>query len=334
MPKSTKHLALARQWQLLNLIPTRMPGITARELTERLKDEGFSVSKRTVERDLNELSLQFGLATNTINDRPPFKWYYATQRNINLGSIELIDAVSLALAGDILQQMLPQNMLQSISGKIEQARNKLKSIKGNPMAKWSEKIRFVSPTLTFLQPKIRAKVMEEVQTALVNERQLKVSYASFNEKPKRMVLHPLGLVLRGQVSYLVAKVDSYDDVRLFAVHRIESVKLLDEDIKIPEGYSLDDYIDQGGMDFGLGREFKLKAILEKALAMYLSETPLSGDQKINYKNNQWQLTATVRDSWQLHFWILSQGSKITITQPKKLRNRIIDELEQCLGNYR
>ena len=36
MPKAPQHHALARQWQLLRLLPTNPPGITARELMRLL----------------------------------------------------------------------------------------------------------------------------------------------------------------------------------------------------------------------------------------------------------------------------------------------------------
>ena len=44
MPKAAQHHALARQWQVLRLLPTKPPGITSRELVEKLEHEGFTVT--------------------------------------------------------------------------------------------------------------------------------------------------------------------------------------------------------------------------------------------------------------------------------------------------
>jgi hypothetical protein len=41
MPKAAKHFAVSRQWQMLNLIPTRESGITVRELAACLAEDGF-----------------------------------------------------------------------------------------------------------------------------------------------------------------------------------------------------------------------------------------------------------------------------------------------------
>ena len=334
MPRAAKHLALARQWQMLNLIPTRAPGMTATELTAQLAEEGFTVSKRTVERDLNELSRQFGLTTQSPTGKPPFGWYYASGKRTDLGSVELVDAVSLALAGDVLEEMLPASMLGAVSGKITRAREKLKSLQRHPMAKWSEKVRFVPPTLMFQPPKIRPKVMEGVQQALVEERQLEVRYAAFNEKPRRLTLNPLSLVLRGPVPYLLATVHTYTDVCHFAVHRMEQALPGASPAIVPKGYSVDEHIRSGGLNFGSGKSLNLKAVLSHELATYLSETPLSADQKISFRNDRWQLSATVQDSWQLQFWILSQGRGITITSPKSYQARIRAELEAACSTYR
>jgi len=45
------------------------------------------------------------------------------------------------------------------------------------------------------------------------------------------------------------------------------------------------------------------------------------------------LTATIKDSWMLQFWILSQGAEITVLQPKELRARIRDSLRAALSSY-
>ncbi len=60
MPKSSLRLAVARQWELLKKLPARGPGLTASQITAWLKAQGYPVSKRAVERDLNDLSANFG----------------------------------------------------------------------------------------------------------------------------------------------------------------------------------------------------------------------------------------------------------------------------------
>ncbi|NIE76738.1 WYL domain-containing protein [Pantoea sp. Ap-967] len=75
MPFATTRATLSRQWALLRQLPSRSPGVTSAELVWRLRDVGFNVSKRTVERDLNELSLIFALERN--DKSIPFGWHWS-----------------------------------------------------------------------------------------------------------------------------------------------------------------------------------------------------------------------------------------------------------------
>ena len=331
MPRSSNHLALARQWEMLKHLPARPPGITARHIAERLRDDGFEVTKRTVERDLVDLSGQFGIACN--DDSKPFGWYWLPGKQYDFASVDLVDAVSLTLASEVLERMLPKEMLTTLRPKMQQAKRKLELLREHPLVRLPEKLRYVPDGLPFSPPPIQTGIFQSLQEALLEERQVEVRYAPFNAKPKAMRLHPLSLIQRGPVPYLVATAYDFEDVRLYAIQRFESVTVTTQAIRIPKGYSIDRALQEGLTQFGDRGSIRLKAQLSPELATYLSETPIATDQKIQYKKDNWQLTATVRDSWQLQFWILSQGSAITIQNPKHLRERIKQELTNAIQQY-
>jgi len=64
LPSNSTRNTLARQWELLRQLPSKGPGITRSDLLERMKDAGYRVTKRTIERDLVELSRLFPLTCN------------------------------------------------------------------------------------------------------------------------------------------------------------------------------------------------------------------------------------------------------------------------------
>jgi len=65
---------LMRQWQLLQLLPQHGPGATVSELLAALQDQfQVQVGRRTVERDLETLSLVFPLDCN--DKSKPFGWF-------------------------------------------------------------------------------------------------------------------------------------------------------------------------------------------------------------------------------------------------------------------
>lgn len=331
MPKSSNHLALARQWEMLKNLPARAPGVTSREICALLGESGYEVSKRTVERDLTDLSLQFGIVCNDTSK--PYGWHWLPGRHLEFDSIEIGDAVSLALAEDVLKQMLPSSMLQGFRPRFEQARRKLSAVSKLPVARLKEKLRYVPTTLNFQPPSINSDLFEVIQEALIKDYQIEGLYAPFQVKAKKLRLNPLGLVQRGNTAYLLATGIDFDDVRHYAIHRFESVIVLDQKVKVLPGFSLDAHIAAGGLEFGRGVEVRLKAWLSNELATYLAEAPISLDQKLSYKKERWQLVATVHDSWQLQFWIMSQGAGIQVLEPKVLREKIKECLSSAVQGY-
>jgi predicted DNA-binding transcriptional regulator YafY len=333
MPKADTRPALARQWELLKCLPRHPPGATVASLTERLGSIGFIVSKRTVERDMNTLASVFGIRCNDVAET--FRWHWIEGQSLDLPGLDFADALSLTLIEDLLGELLPVAMIDGLKTKFAQARDRLAGAKGNRYVPWRERMRYVPPTLPFQPPKIVPHVLTLVQTGLIEERQLNVTYSSVDSSSAReFTLHPLAFVQQGAVAYLVATAYDFTDPRLYALHRISSVHLLDERARRPEGFSLDAYLAQGGMQFGEGSVIRLKAEVTAKLGCYLEECPLAADQKLVAKTKDvYLLKATIKDSWLLQFWILSQGAEITVVQPKELRMRIRSGLQAALSSY-
>jgi predicted DNA-binding transcriptional regulator YafY len=177
-------------------------------------------------------------------------------------------------------------------------------------------------------------ILREVQEALLHSRQLQVVYPSVDHKVGRdLLLHPLALLQQGVRTYLVATAFDYGEPRYYAVHRIVSAEVLEAPALRPEGFSLDRFLERGGAQFGVGQSLTLKADLSETLAQLLEETPLSRDQKITRGKKGPFLTATVFDSWQLKFWILSQGPEIVVRQPPALRRELIARIEAMRAAY-
>lgn len=177
-------------------------------------------------------------------------------------------------------------------------------------------------------------MLETVQDALLADRQLEVEYRKFDaEESSKLTLHPLGLVQRGPAIYLVATAFDYQDVRLYALHRFQAATKTGNPVKLPESFTLDAHISGGALQFGNGSTLRLEAALSDGLAQILRETPLSEDQQIEVQDGVINLTATVADSWQLRWWILSQGDGIEVTAPGSLREEIALSLKQAAEQY-
>ncbi|MFP3526987.1 hypothetical protein SB912_31305, partial [Pantoea sp. SIMBA_072] len=83
------------------------------------------------------------------------------------------------------------------------ARNYLQGVGANGLADWSRRVRALPNGKTLMPAAVLPEVWAHVSSALLERRQLQVSYRSRSKnsiKPFR--LHPAGLVSRHAISYL------------------------------------------------------------------------------------------------------------------------------------
>jgi predicted DNA-binding transcriptional regulator YafY len=334
MSSAKSHATLSRQWELLSIIPKRGLGKSAAELTQVLKDAGFQVTKRTVERDLNDLSRIFLLQTD--DSQKPQLWCWLNERKIQYPGISVAEAMILQIVEGTLKQMLPPNMLTSLSGQFQQARTKLQALEeSNQNARLLDKIAVVSPSLPMSPPNTPTAHYEEVQKALSANLQLKARYTSVKDlQTKEYVLNPLGLVQRGHITYLVASIEPYSDIRLLALHRFELLALEETPLQEPQGFDFVDYLKSGALQFANEQIIELQARVRPELSRLLSEAPISADMTLTSETDGWfSLKATVHHGWQLEWWILSHSSQIEVIAPAALRQKVITKLRETQSLY-
>ena len=333
MPRNDKQSVLLRLFELLKQLPSRGAGKTALELTKALNDAGYDITKRQVERDLNELMEAFPLDRN--DSSIPHGWKWGAGASVDLPGMTITEALSLCLVEEALKPLLPVSMLEGLETRFQQAKKQLAALsKENRKAKWASKVRTVTPAMPLLSPEIDSTVLATVQEALLSDVQIDMEYRAMgSEETKQMQMSPLALVNRGTVIYLVATAFEYEDVRLYAMHRIHNATRTKHAVKRPANFDLDVYIQTGGLHFGNGKMIRLSAWVSKNLEIILEETPLSQDQKLVISGDKVKLTATVSDSWQLIWWLLSQGADIEVTAPVALRKKMGRLLVDAAAQY-
>lgn len=310
--------------------------VTQAEIVNELKGNGYGVEKHQIWRDLTELSQIFPQLERNDNSHgeAPAKGLAYGYRWVGKDAppetgMTIPEALSLALVQRYLSTALPATLTSALDTWFDAAQRTLELHKKSPTTKWIEKIAVVPPAQPLLAPAISREVLNVVHEAVIKEEQIKVVYRSAGEEEKELVLHPLGLIQRGPVSYLAAGTFQYDDARLYALHRMISAESCHEPIRKPADFKINEYADEQG-HFGSGKWLTLKARVSSELGRVLGETRLEEGQILSDPNSDgWvHLTARVRDTWQLRWWILGQSDEIEILAPKALRR----DVEQALGD--
>ncbi len=328
---------MLRHWHMLGMVPRYPVKTTARELLEKLEVRGLYATKRTIERDLHDLSLVFPLRLDERSK--PYGWSWRQDAaEFNVPGLTADEALALALAERFLDALLPGSVVEHMRPRFDNARKVLNGLpKTRGAGSWLEKITVVPATQELLPPKIAAGVQQVVADALLAAQRIEVSYQRpFEPNPAAMTVSPLGLVQRGAVTYLVCTVFEYDEPRILALHRIKSAKALEDSVvRVPDGFTLDGYVRDGAFGFGNGGSLKIELLFRGGTGNHLQETPLSRDQRlVSVSDEEMRLTATVTDTPQLRWWLLGFGGRVEVLRPAGLRREMAAEAEELAGMYR
>lgn len=331
----TNQTTLFRQWHMLRRIPRYPQKVTVQSIRDHLRGEGIEVTERTLQRDLNELSRLFPLASD--EREKPFGWSWRKDaKSFDLPGLSVAEALTWVMAEQHLAPILPVSMMELLQPCFRSAHERLDNEPTPHRGQsWLNKVRTVPPTQPLIAPEISPDVQRLISEALLHEQQIEVQYRRKNEStPTRYQIHPLALIQRGSILYLYARFADYDNARSLAVHRIESVQRLDTPATPPEGFDLDTKIAEGVWGFGGEQSLSLVLRFYDKKGEHLRETPLSKDQDIQAENEATLIVkATVPDTPQLHWWLLGFGDGVEVVAPESLRHDLSETCQRMAARY-
>lgn len=332
----TNQDTLVRQWHMLRLVPRYPQKATVQSIHSALQAEGFETTQRTVQRDLNELSLVFPLMAD--DREKPYGWSWQKDAaNFNLPGLTIPEALTMALAEQQLALLLPASMVHELQPHFDAAHKRLKAEPQPHRGRsWLDKVRIVPPTQPLLSPKIRPEVQTVITEALLHERQVDIEYRKRGES-KNVVyrVHPLAMVQRGPMLYLYCRLFDYEDTRILAMNRVMAATLLDEAAVFPKDFSLNEKVEAGVWDFGGGGKCRIELVFDPERGDHLLETPLSKDQQAEeLENGGLKVIATVADTPQLRWWLMAFGDCVEVIAPENLRAELFGTAQSMCDKYR
>jgi predicted DNA-binding transcriptional regulator YafY len=322
-----------RQITMLSLVPRRSPGTTTETLRHALADRDFDVNLRTIQRDLVKLSASFPLICD---EGDPPRWYWAPHaESINLPGHDSLSALSWQLIEQHLQPLLPRSLSREIKPHFDAARGFLESVAAGNFQRWTRRARILPRSMQLTPPEISPDVLDAIYQGLLERRQVEVDYTNrSSDDARRMILHPLALVVRDSVHYLLATVWDFTDIRQLVLHRMSAACLLDAPATEPQDFDLDDYIRRGGFDYSSGESIDLVARFDGYAGKALLETPLTPEQDHEVLDDgRIEVRATVDDSEQLRWWLMGFGSAVEVVAPQSLREDMRTEAEALRKRY-
>jgi predicted DNA-binding transcriptional regulator YafY len=188
---------------------------------------------------------------------------------------------------------------------------------------------------------IDANRMATITQSIIDEKWLEIRYRNASDVVNQSRVKPLGLVLEGARSYLVAQFEhfeaTHDPARTLAISRIEMASNTGESFSYPSGFSLDQYMASQPTGWGTGKLIRVKLSVLPYVARILAESPLGDEQTVkpdDEDDDDWTIEATVMESERLVWWLLSFGAGVEVVAPLALRERVEKELKTAASLYR
>jgi hypothetical protein len=242
--------------------------ITTAEIKMRLAERGYDADVRTIQRDMTTLETKFPLICQM--DGRTNHWSWARHHpGLDIPRLETPTAITLLLVRDYLLPLLPKPISDELAPYFEKAK---KVLKGTKLEQWGRRVRMIRRGPTLKPPTVAPAVLDAVYRALLEDLQLEADYRSRNaSEAGRTRVHPLGLVTKEDVLYIVATQDDDQDARQVALHRMSRAETLELPTKAPPGCTLKASIEEERFAYPVDEEkLRLVAAFDETTAAHLT----------------------------------------------------------------
>jgi hypothetical protein len=304
---------------ILQNIPRYPKKITTRELLERVSEQGIASNMRAIQRDLEFMSGTGLFAIGADTSSKPTGWYWLKDSaEPNTKVMDINTAIAFELMRLSVGELLPGTTRRHIEPYFLLATELLKG-----QSNWHKKIAYSKRPVSQL-PDIndhdRELLFEAIDTGMcisasighLTENQIIFKFAE--------VIHPLGLMVNEQRTYLVFTLFKGKKIFSAPLHRIRDVTILQQTISAPKGFDLEYYVNSDPLNRCFQRSIELVMEVTNAVANYLYENPLGAHQHITtLEQNRYRVSAIVDDTNQLRTTLRSFGRGVDIISPEKIR---------------
>ena len=158
-------------------------------------------------------------------------------------------------------------------------------------------------------------------------------YSAGRNVTTRRKIEPYHLRLVDGAWYCIGFCQERQEVRTFAMDRILSLAITDEEFEIPETFSIEEYLgDSWVIERGTPRRISIE--FDSSQVPYLREKQWHHSQEINtLSDGGFRMTVTTGSLGEIMRWVLSLGSHAKVIEPEDLRQQIAEELDRARRNY-
>ncbi len=312
-----------RQIYILSLLSENPKGYTADEIRERLLSWDVKVSKRTITRDIDDLSMNYGIGEE---DRGGKTYFYADKYTLKNVDLTIGDLASLAFAKEMLLGYEHLDMgKQAISfiDKIIEGSASLNQMQFDKLCGHFKQIGKNSGNVD----RVDAKIEKMIQNAIDNKNKVEIDYYSFSsDESTKRVIHPYRLILLDSYLSVEAYCELRDDVRTFRLARIKNVKVQDEHFTEVLKEERKAFLNLTG-----GKIEDMELIFTGKSIRYVKEYEASRAKQLKEESDGLHFYQNAAIAPDVIRWIRAFGPEVTVVKPQWLAQQLKEEAKMRLG---
>lgn len=327
MPAANNKDTLERIINMMQLIPIAPRWTTAKRLFLALEARGYSVSKRTIERNLSDFATVFGLISSESPEGN--KWSFGTDSEFGfIPAMSAEEALTIQMAKQHLNQHLPNSLFGTLEGVFKKADDVLKQ--SDELSQWQNKIAVVPPGLAIDTKEVSQDILDVLYQAILENKQVELCYR--DGEPR--IINIMGIIVRDKKLVLPVIYHGHNDVRLMLAHRISTIKLLDANYKT-NSFSLAQYVNSQAAETLISSDdISLKLKVKGYANLLLTESSIGKNQTLGEKVDGWaEFEVTLKHTYELEHWLKSHIQDIQIISPKSVRDRVLTQLSKALEQH-
>lgn len=321
-----RNAEVIRQWKILKTIETGRFTSSARLAEEH------GVTERTVRRDIEALQeAGFPLYDDRADGKKVWRLVEGYQQKLVQG-FTLAELAALHFSRNMLAFLGGAPFAQDLESAFQKIREALPA-KSLPFLTRIQELFSARPD-PWKDYSKKQDVIASLIEATLNQRQARIAYYSFSSRrTKSYTLDPYRLVYYRGGLYLYARAAEYDEVRTFAVERIQKLELLEEGFDMPADFSPSDYA-RGAFGLLGGEPETVELVFGAPIAGYIRERSWHESQTlVEEKDGGVRLTLEVAPGFELMAWIKGFLPHVSVVRPQHLRDEIAAELRRAAAAF-
>jgi predicted DNA-binding transcriptional regulator YafY len=177
-------------------------------------------------------------------------------------------------------------------------------------------------------------VIAALVDATLHQKRARIEYFSFNSKrTKPYTVDPYRLVYYRGGLYLYARAEEYDEVRTFAVERIEKIDVSEQGFELPADFDASAYA-RGAFGIAGGKAEPVEIVFSADMAGYIQERVWHESQQIEPgPNGTVVLRMNVAPGFELKSWIKGFLPHVKVVKPASLKADIAADLEAAASDF-